>query len=52
MGKQVSVYVRTDDEPLWERAEAYARGRRLTMSALIMNALQAYLDRPVQDDGR
>lgn len=50
MGKQVSVYVRDDDVELWERAEAYARARRLPMSALIMNALQAYLDQQERDE--
>lgn len=51
MGKQVSVYVRASDVPLWERAEDYAREHRLAMSALIMLALERFLagndsDRP------
>ena len=44
MGIQKGIYVRDDDLELWARAEQFARARRLTMSALIMNALQAYLD--------
>jgi hypothetical protein len=43
MGKQVSVYIRDDDAELWARAEAYAKARRLPMSALVMTALEAYL---------
>lgn len=43
MGKK-TVYVRSEDAALWERAEAYARARRMPMSGLIMTALQAYLD--------
>ncbi len=38
-----NIYIREDDRELWERAERYARVRRLTMSALIMNALDEYL---------
>lgn len=49
MGEARSIYVRDADRSLWERAEAYARARRLTMSALIMNALQAYLERETGD---
>lgn len=52
MGMQKGIYVKDDDVALWERAEVYARARRLTMSALIMNALQAYLDRPPDDSPR
>ena len=44
MGHQVSVYVRDDDLDVWERAERYAKARRLSMSALIMTALEWYLD--------
>jgi hypothetical protein len=43
MGKQVSVYVRDDDADVWARAELYAKARRLTMSALVMTALERYL---------
>ena len=43
MGKQVSVYVRDDDLDVWERAERYAKARRLSMSALIMTALERLL---------
>lgn len=38
-----AVYVRDSETELWERAEEYARARRLTMSALILTALEAYL---------
>jgi post-segregation antitoxin (ccd killing protein) len=51
MGKQVSVYVRDEDQDLWERAERYARARRLPMSALVMTALEAYLDDQEPDRG-
>lgn len=44
MGIQKGIYVKDDDIDLWERAEAYARARRITMSALIMNALERYLE--------
>jgi hypothetical protein len=44
MGKQVSVYVRDEDLEVWERAERYARARRLPMSALVMTALERYLE--------
>lgn len=49
MGKQIDVgeaktiYVKADDLPLWRRAVAFAKARRLTMSALIMTALERYL---------
>lgn len=43
VGKQVSVYVRAADLPLWERAERYARKHRMPVSGLIMAALEAYL---------
>jgi hypothetical protein len=38
-----AVYVRDEDVELWERAERYAKARRLTMSALVLTALEAYL---------
>ena len=43
MGKQVSVYIRDEDAELWARAEAYAKARRLPMSALVMTALERFL---------
>lgn len=52
MGQQKGIYVKDADVPLWQRAEAYARSRRLTMSALLMNALQEYLDRHREADER
>lgn len=45
MGKQVSVYVRDEDLPLWERAEEHARRRRMPVSGLVMTALEEYLAR-------
>lgn len=42
MGKR-TIYVAERERELWERAEAYARERRLAMSALVMMALEAYL---------
>jgi hypothetical protein len=44
MGRQVSVYVRDEEIPLWERAEGHARKHRMAMSALVMAALERYLD--------
>ncbi|WP_165367763.1 hypothetical protein [Phytoactinopolyspora endophytica] len=49
MGIAKAVYVKDDDVRLWERAEQYAKARRLTMSALVLTALEAYLDE--RDDG-
>ena len=51
MGLAKNIWVRDRDVRLWERAERYAEARRLTMSALIMNALQAYLDDERNGDG-
>jgi hypothetical protein len=45
MGKATAVYVRDSDLPLWERAERFARARRMPMSGLVMLALEAYLER-------
>jgi hypothetical protein len=42
-GIQRSVYIRAEDVPVWQRAQDYARQRRLTMSALIITALERYL---------
>ena len=42
-GEQKTIYVRASDVPIWRRAEAFARRRRLTVSALVINALEAYL---------
>jgi hypothetical protein len=52
MGKQVSVYVRDDDLPLWERAERYARKQRMPISGLVMAALEAYLADDEKRPGR
>jgi hypothetical protein len=43
MGLHKAVYVRDQDVVLWERAERYARERRLAMSALVLTALEEYL---------
>jgi N-formylglutamate amidohydrolase len=43
MGMAKAVYVRDEETDLWERAERYAKARRLTMSALVLTALEAYL---------
>ncbi|NED99312.1 hypothetical protein [Phytoactinopolyspora halotolerans] len=43
MGVQKAVYVREEDVQLWRRAEAYAKARRLSMSALVMTALEQFL---------
>jgi hypothetical protein len=43
MGLAKSLYVRDEDLDLWEQAERYARTRRLSMSALVMTALERYL---------
>jgi hypothetical protein len=48
MGIAKAVYVRDEETELWERAERYAKARRLTMSALVLTALEAYL---ADDDG-
>ena len=37
------MYVRDEDLAVWERAESYAKVRRLPMSALVMTALERYL---------
>lgn len=42
-GRARTIYVREEDVALWERAEQYARAHRLTMSALILTALERYL---------
>lgn len=51
-GKQVSIYVRADDLELWQRAEAYARERRMSASGLVMLALERYLDAEDSETGK
>lgn len=41
--RRKTIYVREADDDIWRRAVAYAQARRLTMSALIMTALERYL---------
>lgn len=50
MGMAKAVYVRDQDVELWERAERYARGQRLTMSALVLTALERYLTEVIEED--
>jgi hypothetical protein len=40
-----SIFVRESDMELWDRAVRFARQRRMSMSGLIMLALESYLDR-------
>jgi hypothetical protein len=47
MGKK-TVYVREDDQQVWEWAERYARERRMPVSGLIMAALERYKE---QEEG-
>jgi hypothetical protein len=44
VGMAKAVYVKDAELELWQRAEAYAQERRLSMSALIMTALEQLLD--------
>lgn len=39
------IYVRESDDHIWRLASNFARNRRLTMSALVMTALEYYLAR-------
>jgi hypothetical protein len=48
VGKK-TIYVRVEDQDLWQRAEAYAKAGRLSMSALIMTALEKYLNQAGED---
>jgi hypothetical protein len=41
--RRKTIYVRESDDGLWRRAVTYARAHRITMSALIMTALERYL---------
>lgn len=43
VGMAKAVYVRDEDVDLWERAEAFAKARRMPVSGLVMAALEAYL---------
>jgi hypothetical protein len=38
------VWVREEDLDLWNRADAWAKARRVPMSGLIILALQAWLE--------
>jgi len=43
VGKQVSIYVRSQDLELWRRVEQHAGERRMSTSAVVMTALERYL---------
>jgi hypothetical protein len=45
------IYVREDDAELWEWAVAYAKSKRMPVSGLVMNALEAYREQ-VEGEGR
>lgn len=47
-GRPVTLYVRESDLDLWRRAERYAQERRMTVSALVLSALEHYLDESTQ----
>lgn len=49
VGMTKAIYVREEDVELWERAERWARARRMPMSGLIMTALERFLDNPDGD---
>jgi hypothetical protein len=44
------IYVRAEDEPLWEWAVAYARSHRMPVSGVVLNALQAYREQVDEAD--
>lgn len=50
--RRKTIYVREADDHIWRRAVAYARQRRLTMSALIMTALERYLSEEDKTDAQ
>lgn len=52
MGKQVSVYIRESDAEVWQRAERYAKARRIPMSALVMTALERFLEKQGNVDNK
>jgi hypothetical protein len=43
VGAAKTIYVRQADVAIWARAEEFARMRRLSMSALVMTALEQFL---------
>jgi hypothetical protein len=45
MGVHKAVYVRDEDAELWQRAERYAKARRMPVSGLVMAALEQYLQK-------
>jgi hypothetical protein len=51
MGNQ-TIYVRQEDQEIWDRAVAYAKANRMPMSGLIMAALERYLEDQGNDTHR
>jgi hypothetical protein len=49
---QKAVYVRAEELELWRRAQAYARERRMSVSGLVMLALERYLDAEDSETGK
>ena len=49
---QKAVYVRAEELELWRRAEVYARERRMTVSGLVMAALERYLSTEDPEPGK
>lgn len=45
MGAAKAIYVRDDDLELWARLEDYAKARRMTVSAVVLTAVEQYLQR-------
>jgi hypothetical protein len=43
VGKKKTIYVTGRDADLWDRAATYARDNRLSMSALLLMALERFL---------
>lgn len=53
MGRATAIYIREDDQELWERVVAYARTRRMPVSGLVMLALERFLaEEEHEDDDR
>ena len=47
---QRNIYVREEDRELWEWVQAYARAHRMTVSAVVMTAIERY--RAEREQGR
>lgn len=46
-----TIFVRDEDMELWERATQFASAHRWSMSALIMTALEAYIEQGAKPTG-